>query len=306
MKKGKEITVRELLKYFDEGADIFSVFGSRTKDFTLIIDALESFVNQIKAIRNIKIKLLEEIKAELGELKQEELDKELMKRMEPQLLLSQQWFQKMMDEKFMLLLFTLPDRRGRRFLEIMQEIEEAGTLPMDRDLKQEKADIIISEFGDYISEIKRISKPFIPAKINPAQTIVFKVIFKYRKGIWRKIEMKATDTLHDLHNAIQDAIGWDNDHLYSFYMDNKFKKHDFDMEYTHPDDTSGEAKPADRAKVGIFGFAKDQKFAYLFDFGDGNRFEIEVADFGTLDANKEYPALIESKGKSPEQYPDWE
>ena len=142
-------------------------------------------------------------------------------------------------------------------------------------------------------------------EIDPNQTIIFKVMFKYRKGTWRKIELKATDTLEDLHDAIQDAIEWDNDHLYSFFMDNKFSKGDFDAEYTRPYEPEGR-NTADKAKVGMFGFSKGQKFAYLFDFGDNHRFEIEVVDFGTVDKSKDYPVVFESKGKAPEQYPDYD
>ena len=154
-------------------------------------------------------------------------------------------------------------------------------------------------------EIKEISKPFVPVKIAPGQTIIFKVMFQYRKGIWRKIELKETETLEDLHDAIQDALGWDNDHLYSFFMDNQFYSKDFNAEYTCPYEPEGR-KTADRDPIGMFGFEKGQRFAYLFDFGDKHRFEIEVADFGTVEKGKIYPVLLESKGKVPEQYPDYD
>jgi len=35
---------------------------------------------------------------------------------------------------------------------------------------------------------------------------------------WRKIEMRADQTLHTLHLAIQDAFEFDDDHLYTFFM----------------------------------------------------------------------------------------
>ena len=155
-----------------------------------------------------------------------------------------------------------------------------------------------------MKQIKETSKPFVPAKVDSSQTIIFKVMFKYRKGIWRKIELKAEQTLENLHDSIQDALGWDDDHLYSFFMDNKFYSKEEDTEYTRPSHPEGR-KTAD-IKAGAFGFKKGQKFAYLFDFGDEHRFEIEVADFGIIQKGKKYPVLLESKGKSPEQYPEWE
>jgi len=39
--------------------------------------------------------------------------------------------------------------------------------------------------------------------------------------VWRKIEIRADQTLEDLHLAIQRAYGWDADHLYSFFISGK-------------------------------------------------------------------------------------
>jgi hypothetical protein len=38
---------------------------------------------------------------------------------------------------------------------------------------------------------------------------------------WRKIELRAGQTLEDLHFAIQRVYEWDADHLYSFFMSGK-------------------------------------------------------------------------------------
>ncbi len=50
---------------------------------------------------------------------------------------------------------------------------------------------------------------------------------------WRKIELRADQTLHDLHMAIQHTFEWDNDHLYAFYMSGK--AWDSDSEYRLPE-----------------------------------------------------------------------
>lgn len=39
--------------------------------------------------------------------------------------------------------------------------------------------------------------------------------------VWRKIEIRADQTLEELHFAIQRAYDWDADHLYSFFMSGK-------------------------------------------------------------------------------------
>jgi hypothetical protein len=50
------------------------------------------------------------------------------------------------------------------------------------------------------------------------KTYTFHVSLPGTGRVWRKIEMRADQTLEDLHFAIQDAYEWDADHLYSFFM----------------------------------------------------------------------------------------
>ena len=53
------------------------------------------------------------------------------------------------------------------------------------------------------------------------KTYTFHVSLPSTGRAWRKIEMRADQTLEDLHFAIQDAYDWDADHLYSFFMSGK-------------------------------------------------------------------------------------
>jgi hypothetical protein len=53
------------------------------------------------------------------------------------------------------------------------------------------------------------------------KTYTFHVSLPGTGRVWRKIEMRADQTLEDLHFAIQDAYEWDADHLYSFFMSGK-------------------------------------------------------------------------------------
>jgi hypothetical protein len=52
--------------------------------------------------------------------------------------------------------------------------------------------------------------------------------------MWRKIEMRADQTLANLHTAIQDAYVWGGGHLYSFFMSNRVW--DRTSEYCLPED----------------------------------------------------------------------
>ncbi len=291
-----------MLKLYDENANMISMFGPKTKDFSKVITALELFLEQLKITQNVS----QEVKEKLNKLSDKDFLKEAKKRLMPKITPIQKKLEKFQDQDFSFLLFALPIKKGRKFFEIIQKLEEIEKIPLSDSSKKGKIQFLIKELESYISEVRQINKPFIPAKIDKNQTTIFKVMFKYRKGTWRKIELKSMQTLVDLHEAIQEYFEWDNDHLYSFYMDNQFnrRKRDDDMEFTCPFEPEGR-KTAD-VELGIFGFKKKQKFAYLFDFGDCHRFEIEVIDFGKLQKDKKYPSLVESKGKTQEQYPIWD
>jgi len=68
------------------------------------------------------------------------------------------------------------------------------------------------------------------------KSYIFHVSLPGTGRTWRKLELRADQTLHDLHLAIQDAFDWDNDHLYAFFMSGK--AWDSNSEYRLPDNTT--------------------------------------------------------------------
>jgi hypothetical protein len=145
--------------------------------------------------------------------------------------------------------------------------------------------------------------------------IVFKVALNGRKSIWRKIAMKESHTLNDLHEAIYDAFDRDDEHLYSFYFPKtgiknirRIKKES--REFTHPAACEGgpfgsDAGNAVKTKLSSLHLKPKQLFYYLFDFGDEWWHDITVEETEAEAENgQKYPCIVEKKGKSPPQYPD--
>lgn len=132
-------------------------------------------------------------------------------------------------------------------------------------------------------------------------------LFRIRAGdssFSRTIALRSEQTLDGLHLAIQDAIDWDADHLYSFFMNGKSDDQRFEIACPF----EGERKRylAHEAVIGTLGFLRKHKFLYLFDFGDYNQFEVEVVDILPKCGGGRYPRLVESVGEAPEQYPGWD
>jgi hypothetical protein len=197
------------------------------------------------------------------------------------------------------------------------------------------------------------------------KSYIFHVSLRGTGRTWRKIELRADQTLHDLHLAIQNAFEWDNDHMYAFFMSGK--AWDSASEYRLPegyapwgefieDDEDDEPEPpeltpeereaslrqlfgpdsgltlaemeaemadfwesvlADEAEAGprnsletelaVLNLQPGQEFLYLFDFGDEHRFKVRVSAINEpADPATEYPRVVESVGKAPRQYRNWD
>ena len=115
----------------------------------------------------------------------------------------------------------------------------------------------------------------------------------------RVIEIDASSTLEDLHLAIQEAVDFDNDHLYEFYISRTERSRDrirFDDENGGIYDVTLES---------LYPLGKGKKLFYLFDYGDNWVFQITKSRKKPTEPMKgiEYPRVVERVGKNPEQYP---
>lgn len=98
-------------------------------------------------------------------------------------------------------------------------------------------------------------------------------VFKISLGrsVWRKIALSFKHTLEDLHKAVQEAFDFDDDHLYSFFMDAKrYSKH------TYHSPMSDDGPFADEVTIGELELYEGQRILYFFDYGDSWEFEVQL------------------------------
>ena len=114
-------------------------------------------------------------------------------------------------------------------------------------------------------------------------------------GCYRHIQISEGATLYELSSAILDSVNFDNDHLHSFFMSNRFW--DGDNEYASPDgpEPEGARGYSDKAWLSEFRLCKGDKFLYLFDYGDEWRFQIKV--LRVIDAPTKTSLVIKSVGE---------
>ena len=116
------------------------------------------------------------------------------------------------------------------------------------------------------------------------------------------IEIDSSSTLEDLHFIIQDAVEFDNDHLYEFYVSRTERSY---KRVRYDDENEG---IYDITLDDLFPLEKNNKLFYLFDYGDHWLFRILKSRKKPHEPEKgkTYPHIVKQVGNKPEQYPDWE
>jgi hypothetical protein len=119
-----------------------------------------------------------------------------------------------------------------------------------------------------------------------------------------------SDTLLDLHEWIQEVVGFDNDHLFEFYTANSAspfaEKHRF---FADADDWEEEYEGYAETQLRDIWPLGRKKLYYHFDFGDDWIFEIRKPRSLKSDADLKPGRVLESEGPDPVQYPteeEWE
>lgn len=131
------------------------------------------------------------------------------------------------------------------------------------------------------------------------EPLTYKISVSAGSGCYRHIEMSANSTLEDLHNAIQWAFDFDNDHAYAFFMDN-----DAWSNNGYYCDGIDEHSPL-AGEHTLFEVLEEKKpFLYLFDFGDEWRFQCRLLSVKEKECKE--ATIVRSVGQAPEQYPDYD
>jgi len=119
----------------------------------------------------------------------------------------------------------------------------------------------------------------------------------------RTIEVSDDTTLGELHDIIQDLTGFDNDHLFTFFIARgPTGKRSEVVETDEWEERQGRLYqiPINR----IFPLLQNMKLFYLFDFGDDWTFQISKRGVPKEEeSGATYPRVIKATGPKPIQYP---
>lgn len=145
----------------------------------------------------------------------------------------------------------------------------------------------------------------------------FRIVYQLKKNVWRDIAISGGQTFEQLAKAIVKSMGFAYDHMHGFTFPGveMKRKGGFSFERTlleffapHWEDDPFPTYKSNQIKIGQVNYKKHPQLNFVFDFGDGHRFNIQYKDKGIKDSVvgvKKFPAVIGGKGTGPEQYPDW-
>jgi hypothetical protein len=131
--------------------------------------------------------------------------------------------------------------------------------------------------------------------------LVFDAELTNVRGVGARLAVRADQHLTALHDAIQEAFGWEDDHLYSFWLDGRFWG-ERTQEYTSPVVPDEAPQTAD-VPLAELDLSVGRKIAYVFDFGDEWRVRLTLREQTDADDGR-YPQVLQRKGSAPPQYPD--
>ena len=133
---------------------------------------------------------------------------------------------------------------------------------------------------------------------------VFRAELAAQPAVVRTVALAEGQTLDDLHELLRAEFGWDDPHLYSFWLSGRFWDGP-ETEFTAPYGLEESAARSAQTAIATLGLEQGQQIAYLFDYGDTWEVQITVVDIRAADGES-YPQVLERHGKAPPQYEPYE
>lgn len=134
----------------------------------------------------------------------------------------------------------------------------------------------------------------------------FRIILDTHEDVFRDIEIAASATLEDFHNAITQSFGFDGQEMASFYTTNEFWEEDEEISLFDVSDEPGSVRVMGETFLEEVVDEENTQLLYVYDFLNMWTFMIELADIAEAEVGRSYPNLMYSHGQIPEEAPEKE
>ncbi len=134
----------------------------------------------------------------------------------------------------------------------------------------------------------------------------FRIILDTHEDVFRDIEIEASATLEDFHNAITQSFGFDGQEMASFYTSNELWEEGEEISLFDVGDAPGGLRIMSETFLEDVVDEEKTRLLYVYDFLNMWTFMVELADIAEVETGMTYPNLMYSHGQIPEEAPEKE
>jgi len=134
----------------------------------------------------------------------------------------------------------------------------------------------------------------------------FRIILDTHEDVFRDIEIEASNTLEDFHNAITQSFGFDGQEMASFYTSNDLWEEGEEISLFDVSDEPGGVRIMGETYLEEVVDEEKTRLLYVYDFLNMWTFMVELADIAEAESGMAYPNLMYSHGQIPEEAPEKE
>lgn len=122
--------------------------------------------------------------------------------------------------------------------------------------------------------------------------------------IFRDLEIRETDTLEDLHNAITQSFGFDGLEMASFYVSNDAWEQGEEISMFDVSEGGNEVRLMNETVINEIVHEAQTKLIYVYDFLSMWTFLVELAEIVEEAEGTDYPNLMFVHGQIPDSAPE--
>lgn len=134
----------------------------------------------------------------------------------------------------------------------------------------------------------------------------FRIILDTHEDVFRDLEIEASATLEDFHNAITQSFGFGGQEMASFYTTNELWEEDEEISLFDVSDEPGGVRIMGETILEDIVDKENTRLLYVYDFLNMWTFMVELADISEIETGRIYPNLMYSHGEIPEEAPEKE
>ena len=134
----------------------------------------------------------------------------------------------------------------------------------------------------------------------------FRAILDTQEDVFRDIEIEASSTMEDLHNAITQAFGFEGQEMASFYVSNELWDQGEEIALFDMSEGTDTVRTMSDTILEDAVWEEQPRLLYVYDFLSMWTFMVELAEITEPEPGMSYPNLMYSHGQIPDVAPEKE